>query len=56
MVVGFAWALALPYEGFWKDAYVDENAIQPAQVGLCSLEASNSPTTGDPIFRLVECV
>jgi len=31
-VAGVLWLLALPYEGLWKDTYVDENAIQPAQV------------------------
>jgi hypothetical protein len=30
---GISWLLALPYEGLWKETYVDEHAIQPAQVG-----------------------
>lgn len=34
VVVGVAWLLALPYEGLWKDTYVDEHAIQPAQVSF----------------------
>lgn len=34
VVIGVAWLLALPYEGLWKDTYVDEHAIQPAQVSL----------------------
>lgn len=31
-LVGFAWLLALSYEGLWKGTYVDEHAVQPAQV------------------------
>lgn len=26
--------LALPYEGLWKRTYVDEHALQPAQVAV----------------------
>ena len=31
--MGTLWILALPYEGLWKGTYVDEHALQPAQVG-----------------------
>ncbi|WWC89001.1 uncharacterized protein L201_003918 [Kwoniella dendrophila CBS 6074] len=31
-LAGFLWLLALPYEGLWKGTYVDEHALQPAQV------------------------
>ena len=32
--IGVLWLLALPYDGLWKDTYVDEHAIQPAQVTM----------------------
>ncbi|WWD17002.1 hypothetical protein CI109_101438 [Kwoniella shandongensis] len=32
--VGVLWLLALPYEGLWKRTYVDEHALQPAQVTM----------------------
>ncbi|ORY26329.1 Gaa1-like protein [Naematelia encephala] len=34
VLVGVAWILALPYEGLWKNTYIDEHAIQPAQVTM----------------------
>ncbi|OWZ51875.1 glycosylphosphatidylinositol transamidase [Cryptococcus neoformans 125.91] len=33
-LVGVLWLLALPYEGLWKRTYVDEHALQPAQVAV----------------------
>lgn len=30
--IGVLWILALPYEGLWKNTYMDEHAVQPAQV------------------------
>ncbi|WWC69882.1 uncharacterized protein I206_103825 [Kwoniella pini CBS 10737] len=30
--IGLLWLLLLPYEGLWKGTYVDEHALQPAQV------------------------
>lgn len=33
-LIGILWLLALPYEGLWKGTYIDEHAIQPAQVSL----------------------
>nr|KIR88098.1 glycosylphosphatidylinositol transamidase [Cryptococcus tetragattii IND107] len=32
--IGVLWLLALPYEGLWKNTYVDEHALQPAQVAV----------------------
>ncbi|KAE8539191.1 hypothetical protein D1P53_004282 [Cryptococcus gattii VGV] len=32
--IGVLWLLALPYEGLWKKTYVDEHALQPAQVAV----------------------
>ena len=32
--ISFLWLAALPYEGLWKNTYIDEHAIQPAQVTL----------------------
>lgn len=32
--IGILWLLALPYEGLWKKTYVDEHALQPAQVAV----------------------
>ncbi|WRT66675.1 uncharacterized protein IL334_003635 [Kwoniella shivajii] len=32
--IGLLWLLALPYEGLWKGTYVDEHALQPAQVTM----------------------
>jgi glycosylphosphatidylinositol transamidase len=34
IIVSFLWLAALPYEGLWKNTYIDEHAIQPAQVTL----------------------
>ena len=31
-MIGIVWLLVLPHEGLWKDTYVDEHALQPAQV------------------------
>lgn len=62
--VALLWLLALPYDGLWKHTYVDEHAIQPAQVsshatrvwssGSTGIVSSNS-SVGDDVFRLVEC-
>lgn len=41
VIVGIAWLLALPYEGLWKETYVDEHAIQPAQVSVILLVAAD---------------
>ena len=35
-LAGLVWLAALPYEGLWKRTYIDENALQPAQVGRSS--------------------
>ena len=35
-LAGLAWLGALSYEGLWKRTYIDENALQPAQVGHSS--------------------
>ncbi|WVQ77910.1 hypothetical protein IAR50_007616 [Cryptococcus sp. DSM 104548] len=32
ILAGLGWLLALPYEGLWRGTYVDEHALQPAQV------------------------
>lgn len=32
--VGIAWLFALPYHGLWKSTYLDEHALQPAQVTM----------------------
>ncbi|KIR59374.1 glycosylphosphatidylinositol transamidase [Cryptococcus bacillisporus CA1873] len=32
--IAVLWLLALPYEGLWKNTYVDEHALQPAQVAV----------------------
>lgn len=32
-VTGLLWLLALPDEALWKPTYIDEHALQPAQVG-----------------------
>ncbi|ODN72678.1 hypothetical protein L202_08117 [Cryptococcus amylolentus CBS 6039] len=32
ILAGMGWLLALPYEGLWRGTYVDEHALQPAQV------------------------
>ncbi|KAK8864688.1 hypothetical protein IAR55_001940 [Kwoniella newhampshirensis] len=34
VIVGILWLLALPFEGLWKRTYVDEHALQPAQVTM----------------------
>lgn len=36
VVVATLWFVALPYRGLWKGTYVDEHAIQPAQVRVAS--------------------
>jgi glycosylphosphatidylinositol transamidase len=33
-IVGLAWLFALPCHGLWKGTYIDEHAIQPAQVTM----------------------
>ncbi|WVN87652.1 uncharacterized protein L203_102835 [Cryptococcus depauperatus CBS 7841] len=34
IVLGLGWLIALPYEGLWKRTFVDEHALQPAQVNV----------------------
>lgn len=40
VIVGYAWILALPYEGLWKGTYIDEHALQPGQVSQRQVRAS----------------
>ena len=32
VAISIGWLLVLPYDGLWKHTYIDEHALQPAQV------------------------
>lgn len=34
LVVGYAWMLAIPLPNLGRNTYIDENALQPGQVGV----------------------
>jgi hypothetical protein len=51
VVVAFAWLLALPYEGLWKGAYIDEHAIQPAQVCTPTLFRAVGEHSMEPMLK-----